>query len=97
MFLYNGWPYVQGVFIMLMPSERAQAIKILTNATMQCAEYRYNVTEYVQNLLTHGHKGFSAYSDLELLRAIQTMAKKTQSHEVVSFISTIAADKFILE
>lgn len=79
---------------MLMPSERNQAIDIMVQhyqSTMHSSH------QNVKDILRNGHKGFASYTDLELLRAIQALAKKTQAFEVQNFISTIAADKFVLE
>lgn len=81
---------------MLMPCERAQAINLLTVTYINGGQIRYGGQE-LNNMLMYGHKGFASYTDHELLRAIQTLAKKTNSYEVQNFISTIAADKFVLE
>lgn len=78
-----------------MPSERSKAIEMLTNAAAQ-GDIRYG-GDHLRDMLMYGHKGFASYSDLELVRAIQTMAKRTSNFEIQNFISTIAADKFILE
>ncbi len=79
-----------------MPSERTQAINILTQSYASNANF-YGNSQAVLDLLKFGHKGFASYTDLELLRAIQSLGKKTNSFEVQNFISTIAADKFVLE
>lgn len=79
-----------------MPNERNQAIDILVNNYSQSVQYGGSSNSITQ-MLRNGHKGFASYTDHELLRAIQTLGKKTNSFEVQNFISTIAADKFILE
>lgn len=81
---------------MLMPNERSQAIELLTR-TYQNNQMGYNGSVDVKNMLMYGHKGFANYTDHELMRAIQTLAKKTNSHEIVSFVQSIAIDKFVLE
>lgn len=79
---------------MLLPNERNQAIDLLVNNYSHTVSYGSNE---MLNLLRNGHKGFASYSDHELLRAVQTLARKTDKWEVKNFISTIAADKFVLE
>lgn len=79
---------------MLMPSERKQAIDILVQTTVNT---NYNTGSTLHEVLRNGHKGFASYSDLELMRALTTLGKKTQAHEVQSFLAMIAVDKFILE
>lgn len=80
---------------MLMPNERAQAIQVLTR-NYQSQHMHYN-NEEIQNLLMYGHKGFANFTDHELMRAIQNLAKRSNSHEIQSFVQQIAIDKFVLE
>ena len=83
---------------MLMPNERYQAIEILVRTYSSNSSYNtYNGTTEIQSILRNGHKGFAAYTDGELMRAIQALAKKSNSHEIVSFVQQIAMDKFVLE
>ena len=80
---------------MLMPNERAQAIELLTNNYQ--SHYMHYINEEVKKLLIYGHKGFANFSDMELMRAIQNLAKKNSSHDIQNFIQNIAIDKFVLE
>ncbi len=79
-----------------MPCERTQAIQLLAQHYENSGQARYGGRP-LQDILINGHKGFASYTDHELLRAIQTLAKKTNAYEIQNFISTIAADKFVLE
>jgi len=82
---------------MLMPNERSEAIKLLAK-TYQNIHLQYNGNPNpAVELLTYGHKGFANFTDVELLRALQTFAKKSNSYEAQQFISSIAMDKFVLE
>lgn len=81
---------------MLMPHERSQAIQILTSTYVNSGNLSYGGQPY-KDMLMYGHKGFAEYTDHELLRAMQSLAKKSNSHEIVSFIQNIAVDKFVLE
>lgn len=81
---------------MLLPSERSQAIQILTNNAAN-GDFHYHGSQAVRDMLMYGFKGFAQFSDKELLRAIQTLGKKTGNFEVQNFISTISADRFMLE
>jgi hypothetical protein len=87
---------------MLLPNERVQAIKLLTenafNGNLSGISYSYGSgSSEVKDLLMYGFKGFAQYTDKELLRALQTLAKRCNNFEVQNFISTISADKFMLE
>lgn len=80
---------------MLMPNEREQAIQIMVK---HYKDTNYNQSHLTMDLmLRNGHKGFSAWTDLELMRGVQAIAKRNQSFDVQNFVSTIAAEKFVLE
>lgn len=80
---------------MLTPSERDQAISFLVKYHRDTT---YSGSHHIMELmLRNGHKGFASWTDHELLRGVQSIAKKSQSFEINNFISTIAAEKFILE
>lgn len=79
---------------MLMPNEREQAITIMVK---HYKDQTYNSPDTMSLMLRNGHKGFSAWTDLELMRGVQAIAKRNQSYDIQNFVSTIAAEKFILE
>lgn len=79
---------------MLMPSEREQAIQIMVK---HYKDLTYNQHNTVDLMLRNGHKGFSAWTDLELMRGVQGIAKRNNSFDIQNFLSTIAAEKFVLE
>ena len=82
--------------LMLMANERSEAIRIITRS--YCNAYlQYGNDSRITELLTNGHKGFANFSDAELLRALQTLARTTQVFEAQQFITTLAMDKFVLE
>lgn len=80
---------------MLMPNERAEAIVLLTNTYK--SNMSYGGINDVTSMLTYGHKGFANFTDAELMRALQSLAKKTNAHDVNSFVQRIAIEKFVLE
>ena len=80
---------------MLMPDERADAIRILTDQYQ--GSQMHHQQDAIKKMLMFGHRGFAQYSDLELMRAMQTLAKKNPQFEVQNFVSKIAADRFLME
>jgi len=78
-----------------MPNEREQAILFMIK---HYKDVTYNASHLTMDLmLRNGHKGFSAWTDLELMRGVQAIAKNNKSYDIQNFISTIAAEKFVLE
>ena len=81
---------------MLMPEERARAVNLLAQHAQNSGMY-HSANQSVKDILVYGFKGFAQFSDKELMRAIQTVAKSNQSYDIQNFVSTIAADRFLLE
>lgn len=80
---------------MLTPEERAQAIEFMATNVFNSM---YNTQQSTLKLmLVNGHKGYAAWTDLELMRGIQGIAKRTNDFHINKFIADIAAEKFILE
>ena len=79
---------------MLKPDERAKAIKIMAMGYQSQMQYNH---QQITDMLMFGHKGFAAFSDGELLRAISTFAKQNNNYDAQQFIAGIALDKFVLE
>ena len=82
---------------MLMPDERSEAIRVLARSYQSIyMQYNANPNPTIE-LLIHGHKGFANFTDIELLRALQTFAKKNNAYEAQQFITSFAMEKFTLE
>lgn len=80
---------------MLTPEERAKAVEFMATNTFN---HMYNAQQStIKLILINGHRGYAAWTDLELMRGLQAIAKQTSDFHINKFIADIAAEKFILE
>ena len=79
---------------MLMPTERATAITLVTNFVANTVNYNL---DSIKLILTNGHVGFATCTDRELLRLMQSLSKQNASYDIQQFLQRIAAEKFLLE
>lgn len=78
---------------MLTPQERNKAIELLIQVSQNSFQYNY---QEAQSILRNGFAGYGTFTDGQLMRALSSLAKNGNG-TAQEFISTIAAEKFILE
>lgn len=82
----------------LSPQDRIRAVELLAGKQARSIQNPYNGNNSIlEGILKSGFKGYSTFTDQQLLNGIQSFAKSSNDRECQDFLSGLSFERFVLE